>query len=199
MNPKIRIRLLLILLFISFLFGIYAFIKYAFNNKNYKIITEHGDEFNVVYDDFKAKSTVISLDKQSSSSVVLNWKVTKEDFICLNNSSSCKVYRIGKYVLFNDGNGFEVLEKTTDLVNHNNVAKTVITNILSFSSSFFGYNIHFFLEDNNYRQEALRIITTIQTEEYEKLFVYGLTKETVNDSQKLDNIKKAAEEALNEN
>ena len=44
MNQKIRIRLLLTLLFISFLFGIYAFIEYAFNNKNYKIITEHGIE-----------------------------------------------------------------------------------------------------------------------------------------------------------
>lgn len=173
-----------------------AFIIDRFILNKHTIKTQYGDVFNVEYDDFKTKSIITSPDSKLYYTSSMD-TIKKEDFIGLENTSTLKVYRFDGVAIFDDGEGFELLTDEKDIDSHPKVAEVVFKSILS-DSWFFQRNIKDFVNSRTYCEQSKRILELIKTEEYSKLSDYGLTEKTINDSQELNKIKQAAEEAAGE-
>lgn len=198
------------ILFLVFVFSVIiiviviAFKGFSSNHfEDEKIETEYGDIFNITYDKEIVKSTIrpsVSTDPNPDSRfyIILGGKVTKDDFVGLKKTEQIKVYRVCNVAIFADPTGYKALDDDLAIDNYPEAADAVIHSILS-NERFFKRNMIFLLKSTKYREEAKRIMELVRNEEYEELSVYGLTKETINDTQKLNYIKQAAEDALNEN
>ena len=196
MNHKKTKSIIIFVLIILMISMLIAFVIDRFIFNKHTIKTQYGDVFNVEYDDFKTKSIITSPDSKLYYTSSMD-TIKKEDFIGLENTSTLKVYRFDGVAIFDDGEGFELLTDEKDIDSHPKVAEVVFKSILS-DSWFFQRNIKDFVNSRTYCEEGKRVLDLLIAEDYGKLSDYGLTEKTINDSQELNKIKQAAEEAAGE-
>lgn len=187
MNQKSKKILLVVSILILFIpVGLYVFIQYVFDysNDHYTVKTEYGDQFDVEYDGYKCRSNISCSD--SEFSLTLNGKINKEDFVGLKHTESVTIYALDGPIIFNKGGGFKELNSET-IDSNKDIAEHIIAIIMS-DASIFGYNINFFLKSSIYGNEAQQIIECVKQEKYDKLSIYGLTDEIINDGHTLNSI-----------
>ncbi len=111
--------------------GLFVFFAIALNDDKYSVKTQSGDRFDVIFDDFSAKS-IVTPDKsapEANVNICIKRKVTKDDFVCLKHTDSLTVYRIDDRVLFDEGEGFDIFDKETDRSKHSDVVQVIKDNL----------------------------------------------------------------------
>jgi len=187
LNQKSKKILLVVSILILFIpVGFYVFIQYVFDysNDHYTVKTEYGDQFDVEYDGYKCRSNISCSD--SEFSLTLNGKINKEDFVGLKHTESVTIYALDGPIIFNKGGGFKEFNSET-IDSNKDIAEHIIAIIMS-DASIFGYNLNFFLKSSIYGNEAQQIIECIKQKKYDKLSIYGLTDEIINDGHTLNSI-----------
>ena len=91
------------------------------------IETKYGDKFELINDGLD--KTSILQDTKSSFHYVFDGELSKKDIKELKQSSSLRVYQVRDIVIFDDGNGFEIFNESTDLKAHAEVAEVVKENL----------------------------------------------------------------------
>ena len=115
------IVLLLGVLFLPFILLLFAFMIDTTDRT--VIETKYGDRFELIYDEFGDKG--ILQDTNSGFHYVFDGELSKKDIKELKQSSSLRVYQVRDIVIFDDGNGFEIFNESTDLKAHAEVADVV--------------------------------------------------------------------------
>lgn len=111
--------------------GLFVFFAIALNDDKYSVKTQYGDRFDVIFDDFSAKS-IVTPDKsapEANVNICIKRKVTKDDFVCLKHTDSLTVYRLDERVIFDKGDGFDVFDKQTDIAAHRDVVQVIKDNL----------------------------------------------------------------------
>ena len=163
-------------------------------NDEYTIKTEYGDRFNAKYDSFEGESTVTYPD--SSFYLYLNFRVSDDDFVGINNTPELKVYRVKSDIVFNDGKVFERL--SGDNIDNNAKVVETIKPVLFSSQAFFRQNIRYLLNSKSYCEEAKRIIKLVEDWDCSELSKYGLDSSKNNDKEYIEKYKQDAINALND-
>jgi hypothetical protein len=119
------IVLLLGVLFLPFILLLFAFMIDTTDRT--VIETKYGDKFELINDGLD--KTRILQDTKSSFHYVFDGELSKKDIKELKQSSSLRVYQVRDIVIFDDGNGFEIFNESTDLKAHAEVAEVVKENL----------------------------------------------------------------------
>ena len=96
----------------------YIIIIIAFNTggDRYTVKTACGDRFEVMFDDFTAKSSVSPLDNPNPDtilSITVKFKPTESDFVVLKHSDDLTLYNLDGRLFYKDDNGWHYVDEDT--------------------------------------------------------------------------------------
>ncbi|MCR5479851.1 MAG: hypothetical protein K6F27_08360 [Ruminococcus sp.] len=160
---------------------------------DYTIKTKYGDEFKISFDRFMVKSTVTPVNGQNPQSyfyAVVKFKPSEEDFVGLEHTSELTVYRLGRYTIFKDKDGWQYFN-VDNAPKYPEVAQAVMKNLLC-DTRYFSANIEPLLRSREYRDEAGKVIKLIKAERYDELTDYGLSEKNLEDKDFLDSLHREA-------
>ena len=160
---------------------------------DYTIKTKYGDEFKISFDSFKVQSMVTPVNGQNTQShfcFVVKFKPSKDDFVGLKHTSELTVYRLGRYTIFKDKDGWQYFD-VDNAPKYPEVAQAVMKNLLC-STRYFSANIEPLLRSREYRDEAGKVIKLIKAKRYDELMDYGLSEKNLEDKVFLDSLHREA-------
>lgn len=156
---------------------------------DYTIKTKYGDEFKISFDSFMVKSTVTPINDQNTQSyfyTAVEFKPSKDDFVGLKHTSELTVYRLGRYTIFKDKDGWQYFD-VDNAPKYPEAAQAVMKNLLC-DTRYFSANIEPLLRSREYRDEAEKVIELIKAERYDELMDYGLSEKNLEDKDFLDSL-----------
>lgn len=160
---------------------------------DYTIKTKYGDEFKISFDSFMVKSTVTPINDQNTQSyfyTVVEFKPSKDDFVGLKHTSELTVYRLGRYTIFKDKDGWQYFD-VDNAPKYPEAAQAVMKNLLC-DTRYFSANIEPLLRSREYRDEAGKVIELIKAKRYDELMDYGLSEKNLEDKDFLDSLHREA-------
>ncbi len=160
---------------------------------DYTIKTKYGDEFKISFDSFKVQSMVTPVNGQNTQShfcFVVKFKPSKDDFVGLKHTSELTVYRLGRYTIFKDKDGWQYFD-VDNAPKYPEVAQAVMKNLLC-DTRYFSANIEPLLRSREYRDEAGKVIELIKAKRYDELMDYGLSEKNLEDKDFLDSLHREA-------
>ena len=199
MREDIDIKKLLIALgvFILMIIGLkFVMLYIAFgvdDFDDYTIKTKYGDEFKISFDSFKVNSMVTPVNGQNTQShfcFVVKFKPSKDDFVGLKHTSELTVYRLGRYTIFKDKDGWQYFD-VDNAPKYPEAARAVMKNLLC-DTRYFSANIEPLLRSREYRDEAGKVIKLIKAKRYDELMDYGLSEKNLEDKVFLDSLHREA-------
>lgn len=117
-GKAIRITLIVVavVLFLLALPYIIIWLVFSFDHSSYTVKTEYGDEFQIIYDGFSVKSSVIPITDPNPDSrfdILVKFEPEESDFIGLIHNDELTAYKLDSFVFYKDKTGWHHLDSDT--------------------------------------------------------------------------------------